>query len=69
MKEFRSGATRVLITTDIWARGIDVAQGQFRGLKDAKWIVIRGQLRGHNDAPCGRPNPDLPVCRPGVGRP
>ena len=25
MKEFRSGATRVLITTDVWARGIDVA--------------------------------------------
>ena len=26
MKEFRSGNTRVLITTDIWARGIDVQQ-------------------------------------------
>ena len=26
MKEFRSGASRVLITTDIWARGIDVQQ-------------------------------------------
>lgn len=26
MSEFRSGATRVLITTDIWARGIDVQQ-------------------------------------------
>lgn len=26
MKEFRSGSTRVLITTDIWARGIDVQQ-------------------------------------------
>lgn len=26
MKEFRNGATRVLITTDVWARGIDVQQ-------------------------------------------
>lgn len=26
MDEFRSGASRVLITTDIWARGIDVQQ-------------------------------------------
>ena len=26
MKEFRSGATRVLITTDLLARGIDVQQ-------------------------------------------
>jgi ATP-dependent RNA helicase len=26
MTEFRSGASRVLITTDIWGRGIDVQQ-------------------------------------------
>jgi len=26
MKEFRSGSSRVLITTDVWARGIDVQQ-------------------------------------------
>jgi translation initiation factor 4A len=26
MKEFRSGSTRVLITTDLLARGIDVQQ-------------------------------------------
>lgn len=26
MKEFRDGDTRVLITTDVWARGIDVQQ-------------------------------------------
>src|ERR1700741_81355 len=26
MREFRSGSTRVLITTDVWARGIDVQQ-------------------------------------------
>lgn len=28
MTEFRSGTTRVLITTDVWARGIDVQQVQ-----------------------------------------
>ena len=26
MAEFRSGASRVLVTTDIWGRGIDVQQ-------------------------------------------
>jgi translation initiation factor 4A len=26
MKEFRSGSTRVLVTTDLLARGIDVPQ-------------------------------------------
>jgi ATP-dependent RNA helicase len=26
MNEFRGGTTRVLITTDVWARGIDVQQ-------------------------------------------
>lgn len=26
MQEFRSGGSRVLITTDVWARGIDVQQ-------------------------------------------
>ena len=26
MSEFRAGKSRVLITTDVWARGIDVQQ-------------------------------------------
>lgn len=26
MNEFRNGTTRVLITTDVWARGLDVQQ-------------------------------------------
>lgn len=26
MEEFRKGETRVLITTDVWARGLDVQQ-------------------------------------------
>jgi hypothetical protein len=36
--------------------------GKFHDQGDAKWIVIRGQLRGHNDMPFGQPTP-------GVGRP
>lgn len=31
MDEFRKGATRVLITTDVWARGLDVQQASGRG--------------------------------------
>lgn len=30
MKEFRSGGSRVLITTDVWARGIDVQQVNYQ---------------------------------------
>jgi ATP-dependent RNA helicase len=26
MQEFRTGSSRVLITTDVWARGLDVSQ-------------------------------------------
>lgn len=26
MKDFRGGSSRVLITTDVWARGLDVPQ-------------------------------------------
>jgi hypothetical protein len=28
--------------------------GEFHDQGDAKWKVIRGQLRGHNDTPFGR---------------
>jgi hypothetical protein len=31
-----------------------MSAGEFRDQGDAKWIVIRGQLRGHNDTPSGR---------------
>jgi hypothetical protein len=34
---------------------------------DAGWIVIRGLLRGHNDAPFGWPVPGRPIGPPGVG--
>jgi hypothetical protein len=43
--------------------------GGFHGQGEAEWIVIRGQLRGRNDTPCGRPTPGRPIGRPGVGRP
>jgi hypothetical protein len=47
----------------------ETEQVKFHDQGDAKWIVIRGHLRGHNDTPCGRPAPGRPVGRPGVGRP
>jgi hypothetical protein len=34
---------------------VDKPMGEFHDQGDAKWIVIRGQLRGHNDTPFGRP--------------
>ena len=30
-------------------------EGEFHDQGDAKWIVIRGKLRGNNDTPFGRP--------------
>jgi hypothetical protein len=42
--------------------------GEFHDQGDAKWIVNRGQLRGHNDTPCGRPTHGRPIGRLGVGR-
>jgi hypothetical protein len=46
-----------------------VVAGEFHDQGDAKWIVIRVPLRGHNDTPFGRPTPGQPIGRPGVGRP
>jgi hypothetical protein len=37
---------------------------EFNDQGDAKWIVIRGPLRGHNDTPFGRST----IGHPGVGR-
>jgi hypothetical protein len=41
-----------------------LAVGKFHDLGDAKCIVIRGQLRGHNDTPFGRPTPCRLISRP-----
>jgi hypothetical protein len=57
--------------------GIDVFQkvpvrsikGEFHDQGDAKWIVINGPLRGHNNMPCGLPAPGRPIGHPGFGRP
>jgi hypothetical protein len=46
-----------------------VIHGKFRDQGDAKWIVIRGQLRGHNDASFMRPTPGRLIGHPGVGYP
>jgi hypothetical protein len=43
--------------------------GEFNEQEDAKWRVIRGQLRGLNNTPFGRPTPGRPIGRPGVGHP
>jgi hypothetical protein len=43
-----------------------IRSGEFHDQGDAKWIVIRGKLRGHDDAPFGRPTPSRPIGRLGV---
>jgi hypothetical protein len=43
--------------------------GEFHVQGEAKWILIRGQLRGHYDTTFGRPTPGRPIDRPGVGCP
>jgi hypothetical protein len=46
----------------------DLFIGGFQDQGDAKWIVIREQLRGHNAMPFGQPTatPGWPIGRPGV---
>jgi hypothetical protein len=41
--------------------------GEFHDQGDAKSIVIRRPLRGHNDTPFGRATSGQPIGRPGVG--
>jgi hypothetical protein len=42
---------------------------EFHDQWDAKWIVIRRSLRGHNDMPFGQPTTGRPIGHPGVGHP
>jgi hypothetical protein len=44
-------------------------KGKFHDQGDAKWIVIKGQSRGHNNMPFGQPTPGWLIGRPGVGHP
>jgi hypothetical protein len=46
-----------------------IPHGEFHDQGDAKWIVIRRSLWGHNDTPCGRPAPGRPISRSGSGHP
>jgi hypothetical protein len=41
-----------------------IVKGKFHDQEDAKWIVIRRSLRGHNGTPCRWPAPGLPIGRP-----
>jgi hypothetical protein len=41
--------------------------GEFHDQVDAKWIVIRRSLWGHNDMPCGWPASGRPIGHPGSG--
>jgi hypothetical protein len=44
-------------------------RGKFHDQGDAEWIVIRGQLKVHNDMPFGQTTPGRLIGRPGLGRP
>ena len=56
-----------MVPSDLLNQGFSV--GEFHDQGDAKWIVIRGQLSGHNDMPFGQRTPGRPIGRPGAGRP
>jgi hypothetical protein len=47
-----------LFPEDVQVRGLKSFDiGESHDQADAEWIVIRRQLRGHNDTPFGRPAP------------
>jgi hypothetical protein len=51
-----------------------IIEGGFHNQGEAKWIVIRRSVLGHNDTPCEQLAPGRPIgrlsaaCRPPVGR-
>nr|GMD65485.1 eukaryotic initiation factor 4A-III [Ipomoea batatas] len=49
MGEFRSGTTRVLITTDVWARGLDVQQASSFSLQFKVSLVINYDLPNNRE--------------------
>jgi hypothetical protein len=44
------------------------SEGEIHDQGDAKWIVNRRSLWGHNDMPCGQPAPSRPIGHLGSGR-
>jgi hypothetical protein len=64
----RAHHPEVSISSSIGADFVMTA-GEFHDLGDAKWIVIRGKLRGHNNTPFGRPTPSRSIGHQGVGHP
>jgi hypothetical protein len=50
-------------------KSMPCGMGEFHDQEDAKWIVIRRSLWGHNKMPCGWPAPSQPIGRPESGRP
>jgi hypothetical protein len=46
-----------------------IPHGEIHDQGDAKWIVIRRSLWGHNDMPCRWPAPGRPIGRLGSGHP
>jgi hypothetical protein len=58
------------LNSDVYDRmEVTPTLGEFHDQGDAKWIVIRAPLSGHNDTPFGRPSPGRLISNPGVGRP
>jgi hypothetical protein len=66
---FRTVGSFACHSLDYKFRIVVVTVGDSHDQADAEWIVIRTQLRGHNDTPFGWPAPGRPSGRPGSGRP
>ncbi len=49
MGEFRAGTSRVLITTDVWARGLDVQQARPGGGVCVGSVCVGGGEAGGRD--------------------
>jgi hypothetical protein len=63
-----------LFTPDVFSSSYDHRlqidyEGELHDQGDAKWIVIRRLLWGHDDTPCERPTPGRPIGRPRSGCP
>jgi hypothetical protein len=57
------------ITLSISSADEKTFMGEFHDQGDVKWTVIRGQLSGYNDTPCGLPAHGWPIGHPGSVHP